>query len=444
MGGASRFRNVRVASLCLLAAAPAAGAPHLQGVAESSVGYTDNARATPSDSGASTSSFFWMLSPGVTLVSASARQVQRLRYQYQYDLYFNTGTSSSSTNRLDYRGFFELSRRSSLVLGANGTQSDRFTNVAFAAPGAGTVGAVPAGTGSFVQGALDQGLHLDLAEGWRGWQTASALFSTPLFDTVAPRTVGGALRLGIERAYFVDAFGVEGRGDFTVVSDSVLIDGSPAEVQRQLTGGGVARWRHDWNRDFTSSAEAGALRVERLNTDRGFWTPIGSATIAYATEQGDAQLSYAHTLTNNTLLGQSLLVDEVRLRGDLPLTSKGELYLAGSCAYQYGRVLDQNTDLATRVRVILGDIALGYQLTKLLHVGARYQHVQQKSGADTPPLPVSFVLHSVLIGASFRFPAERDMPRAYRAPRRVDRGDELRDGFQPTAVGPRAPGDAAR
>src|SRR5262249_52055179 len=150
-----------------------------------------------------------------------------------------------------------------------------------------------------------------------------------------------------------------------------------------------------------------------------------------ATEQGDAELTYGHTVTNNALLGQSLLVDALTLHGELPLTQKSELLLAGSLGYQNGRLLDENAELATRVQVYLADVALGWQATKSLVVGVRYQHIQQASGADTPPLPVSFVQNNVLVGATLRFPPERDMPRAYRAPQRVDRSDEIRDGFRP-------------
>jgi hypothetical protein len=92
----------------------------------------------------------------------------------------------------------------------------------------------------------------------------------------------------------------------------------------------------------------------------------------------------------------------------------------------------------------LGDVSLGWQATKLLEVGARYEHVEQKSGANTPPLPVSFVQNNVLIGATLKFPPDRDMPRPYRAPRRVDRSDEIRDGIAPATAGPRAPGEGGR
>jgi hypothetical protein len=422
----------------------AAAAPHLQAVGESSLGYTDNAQASPRTADLHTKSAFWMLSPGVTLALASPRNVQRLSYRFEYDFYFNSAASSSSSNRLDYRGFFELSRRVTLVLGSRVTQSDRFSSVAFAAPGAGAVGALPVGTGSYLDAAFDQSFSFDVAAGWRAWQSSSAVAETPLFDTRAPTTLGAGLRAGIERSFLFDAVGVEARGDYTTVRNSVNLDGSPAELQQQLTGGGVVLWRHDYGPFLSSAVEAGGLRLLRLNADSGLWTPVGSATLFYTTEEGDAQLGYSHSLTTNPLLGQSLIVDEVRLRGGLPLTEKGELSLAGSGGYQRGRLLDEHARLATKVRVILADVSLGWQATKLLALGIRYERIQQKSGADTPPLPVGFVQNNVLLGAVFKFPPERDMPRPYRAPRRVDRSDELRDGFQPTSEGPRAPGEGGR
>jgi hypothetical protein len=427
--------------LALLYGSRAAALPHLQAVGESSLGYTDNAQGR--GEGTHTRSAFLMLSPGVVLALEAPRRLQRISYRYEYDFYFNSTASSSSSNRLDYRAFFELSRRVSLVLGATVLQSDRFNAVSFAAPGAGAVNAVPNGTGSFLQGAADESFSFDVAEAWRAWQGGNVVADTPIFGTEGPKTVGTGARLGIERSFFADAVGVEGRGEYTVVRDGVDTDGSQLDVQRQLNVGGVGLWRHDWGRYLSSSAEGGAARVTRLNTHRGFWTPLAGATLSYATEDGDAQLSYAHTMTTNALVGQTLLVDDVRLRGGLPLTSKGELSLAATAGYQRGRLIDEDATLATKVTVILGDASLGWQATKLLELGVRYQYIRQKSGAETPPLPLSFVQNNVLIGAILKFPPERDMPRPYRAPRRVDRSDEIRDGFRGGPDGARAPGEAA-
>jgi hypothetical protein len=433
-----------IGAAVLCASAARAVEPHLQAIGQSSLGYTDNAQAVPrAENGetARTRSLFWMLSPGVVLALESPRALQHVGYRYEYDLYFTRGASSSSSNRLDYRGFFDLSRRVNLVLGAAATQSDRFASVAFAAPGAGTVGAVPTGTGSFLQASANQAFGFDVAEGWRAWQSGNGVFDTPLSSTrTRPTTVGAGTRVGIERNFLADAIGVEARVDYTVIRNGVTVGGERLGLQRQLTTGGVVRWRHDWTPDLSSSAEAGALRVMRLNTDGRAWTPVGLATLAYATEDGDAQLTYGHTLATNALLGQSLLVDEVRLRGTLPLLADGELVLAATCGYQSGHLLDENADLTTRVRVFLADVALAWQATKILQLGVRYSHVDQRSGARTPPLPLSFVQNNVLVGATLKFPPERDMPRPYREPRRVDRTDELRDGMRPIAEAPRGPG----
>jgi hypothetical protein len=421
--------------------------PHWQAIGESSLGYTDNAQAAPTgsqDDSVVARSVFLMLSPGAVLAYASPRLLQRLSYRYEYDLYFASGASSSSSNRLDYRGFFDLSPRWTLVLGASATESDRFNSVTFGAPGASAVGAVPAGTGSYLSAGADESLGVDLGPGWRAWEATYALVDTPILGTEAPRTLGTGARLGAEHAFEFDSVGLEGRADYTVIDDSIEADGTPLGQQRQLVAGAVALWRHDWARDWSSSADAGALRVQRFNSDKGFWTPTGTASIFYTTEHGDAQLSYGHTVTTNALLGQTMLIDEVRLRGELPLTKEGELSLASTLAYQRGKLIDEDASLATRVRVILGDVSLSWQATKLLALGARYQHVQQKSGANEPPLPVSFVQNNVLIGATVRFPPDKDMPRAYRAPQRVDRSDEIRDGLTPEAAGPRAPGGQQR
>ena len=39
--------------------------------------------------------------------------------------------------------------------------------------------------------------------------------------------------------------------------------------------------------------------------------------------------------------------------------------------------------------------------------------------------------NTVMVGATVKFPPDRDMPRPYRPPRRVDRADEIRDVGRP-------------
>jgi hypothetical protein len=427
---------------------PAHADPKLQGIGETTVGYTDNIQSAPDvpiPGGAPKSSgAFLLLRPGAVLASASDRAIHRLKYTYTYDLFLQQTSASTSSNQLEYRAFFDLSPRVALVVGGSAIQSNSYSAIVLTAPGAGTVNAQP-GSGAFLLATADELVSIDLGPGLRGYEAVAVTEQTPLFDTVAPRTFAPTARVGAERSFQTDAVGAEARAEYSLVEGSLRPDGTPLGVQQQIIGTGVGLWRHDWGRDFTSRVEAGGLRVQRTNTGRGFWEPTGMASLAYVTEFGDADLAYAHLVTTNPLLGQTLLVDEVRLRGGLPLTKKGEVLVAASSGYQRGRLLDENAALAAHVDVILADVGVGWQVTDLFLLGLRYQHVQQISDTRVPPLPLSFVRNSVMLGATFRFPPEREMPRAYRAPRRVDRTDEIRDAVQPTEEGPQQhPGGLGR
>jgi hypothetical protein len=190
---------------------------------------------------------------------------------------------------------------------------------------------------------------------------------------------------------------------------------------------GVAVWRHDWGRDFASRVEGGVLRLDRLNTDTGFWEPTGRASLAYVTPFGDAELAYSHSVTTNPVFAQTMLTDDVRLRAGVPLTKDGKIVLSATAGYQHGQVVDDNAELETDVDTLLADVGLGWRVTPLWLLGLRFQHVDQWSDITLPGLPERFYQNAVFAGATFEFPPDSDMPRAYRAPRRVDGSDEIRD-----------------
>jgi hypothetical protein len=420
--------------------APSAfAAPKLQGVAETSVGYTDNTQSAPDmplpGGTPKSGGMFVLLSPSIVVADVTQRSNQRLQYTYTYDLFLQSTNASTSSNRLEYRAFFDLSPRVELTVGAAAIQSNQYSAIILTPPAAGAVNALPPGSGSFLSATVDELMSFDLSPRWRTYVGTAVTEQTPLFETVAPRTFAPSGRAGVERAYERDAIGAEARADYSVIEGSLAPDGTALGVQEQIIGTGVGLWRHDWGRYFTSRAEAGVLRVQRLNTNRGFWQPAGAVSVNYVTELGDAGLAYDHTVTTNPYLGQTLLIDEVRFRGALPLTKKGEVLAAASAGYQFGRLLDENANLAAHVDAIFADVGIGWQITQSILLGLRYQHVEQISDTRVPPLPVSFVRNSILIGTTIKFPPENDMPRAYRAPRRVDRADEIRDAAEPAESG---------
>jgi len=238
-----------------------------------------------------------------------------------------------------------------------------------------------------------------------------------------------------------DAVGAEARSTYTIIEDGVRLDGTIAPQQRQLVNVGVGRWRHDWGRDFASRVEAGVLRLDLLNNGTGFWEPTGLAALAYVTPFGDAELAYSHGVTTNPVLGQTFISDDVRLRGGLPLTPDDRFVVAMTAGYQHGTLVDDRAERAADVDTVMGDVTFGFQITRPLRLTARYQHVNQWSDIVLPGLPLRFVQHMGMLGATIELPPDADMPRSYRAPRRVDATDEIRDTVQPPRddVRPEAP-----
>jgi hypothetical protein len=281
-----------------------------------------------------------------------------------------------------------------------------------------------------------------MAPGWRGWEGVTFSAQTPLFGTEAPTTISPRLRLGAERAFRFNALGAEARAEYTTITEGVDFEGQPTGQQRQLLTTAVATYRHDFGYLFTGSAEAGVMRVDRLNTGKGQFYPTGAAALDYSTETGAAELSYRHTVTTNALLGQWSLMDEVRLHGGVPLTKKGELFCAANAGYQRGRLLDPELDDAIALEIWLADVSFGYRANDFLTLALRYQHVDQYSSKDPPVrgLPVSYYRNDVMIGATVVFPPERKMPRPYRAPTRVDGTDEQRGEPVPQETIPRGTG----
>jgi hypothetical protein len=404
--------------------------PKLQTVAETSVGYTDNVasvpnRATPGVP-AKTAGAFALLSPGLVLVLSTPRAQHRFGYTYTYFLFLEGVAPNSSANRGSYEGFFDLSPSSALVLNSNIVQSK--------ADPTNTLGTDPSlvpGTISYLAGTVDELLTVDLDSQWRAWQGANALYQTALSGGTYPQTASVGGRTGIERKWQTDALGVEARADYVVITQSVLPDGTPAGTQRQLADTGVLQWRHDLSAHFSDRLEAGVFRVDRLNTRRGFWSPTGAAALTYTNDRGEAELSYAHALTTIPFLGQFLLVDEVRLRGAVPITPNRELLFVTSAAYQRGRLLDQDETLVAHVDTLLADVGLAWQVADPLLLGLRYQYVQRWSDVSLPPLPLSFARNTVTLSATIQLPPQNEMPKRYRAPRRVDRTDEIRDSDAP-------------
>jgi hypothetical protein len=317
-----------------------------------------------------------------------------------------------------------------LVLGAGANQDHNHTSNTYFGSAATTVRSLVPGVDSFLLVRADETLGIDLGPGWRASQSTGAAVNTPLLVNSDTRTYQWSNRLGIERSWREDAVGPEGRADYTLITDAIAPDGTPIGDQSLWILGGVGRWRHDWGRWFTSRAEGGALYLRLVERNAHGVYPTWGGAIAYTPRSGDAELVYDHTVTTNLYMAQTLLVDEVTLRGLIPLDRHEKVWIGASAGYQHGRLFDPNGDLATPVNVLIGDAGVLWEVHEQIQLTARYQYTRQTSEAKLPPLPLSFERNTVMAGVRLTLPRDEDVPHTYRPPRRVGREDEIRNEFE--------------
>jgi hypothetical protein len=411
----------------------------LQVVATAGLGYTDNIHSSPATPvpgvPAREAGAYAVVSPGLVLATEQQNFLQRLTYTYTADLFFGASSANTYANRLEWNGFVVPSPTTSLSLTAGVAQSSYDTANRQTSAATTAVAAALPGTGSFVDATTGEEFAAEVSPVWTLMQGTHLELGTPLGSAPsAPTSFLADEHVGGERAWRHDAAGVDVRVGYSVVSNAVNLDGTPAGTLHQLTNAMVLTWRHDFGRYFASRAEAGEEVFLQLTRHSQLWTPTVLLLIGYAREEGSAQLSYSHTAALDVMLGQALLADEVRLSGAVPFDRHARWVLSASTGYQHGRLVGTTGELATHVNVLLADAALSWQALDQLALSARYQHFDQRSGAAQPPLPLSFVRNTVMLTATLEIPRSQDMPRPYRAPRRVDRSDEL--GLQRSAQDP--------
>jgi len=410
--------SVALVTLALLAAGTSRAETEVTGTLDAWLGLTDNAQSAPDNSVPGVpekkADGFGILAPGLAVSGGSRRVLHRLGATTSVTLHYSERDADTWSNRLEYQGLFALHPRTSLFLGAN-AMTTRAWSASLISP-ATELGATLQHSGTTLSLAAEEQLSHDLTRSFSGTQSARFAFGSPLEGERRPYSTDTLVGVGLERTFRGDAVGAELREELATISEPRV---------RQLTSTGVAIHRHDFGRSFTSRLEAGVLRVDRLTSGRHFWHPSALAALAFAEQGGSAELRYSHRAATSVQVGQTLLVDEVRLTGVLPLVQPRTLVLAGACAYQRGRVIEEDASRGARLDVTLVDLALAWQAAPGLGLGLRYQHTRQLSDGTVPPDPLSYRRNTLLAGATLSWPPETETRRPLRPPQRVDRSDDV-------------------
>lgn len=421
----------------LVVAARADAAISLQVLAGAAPAWTDNILNAPTTPVAGQrgreSDFFFQLSPGAALSSATPRLLQRLAYSFSADLFVHHSEANSFTNTLEWSAFIATSPTTDLLLLIQ-SQQGRLNTFSLQVPSANGI-VLPltqnASTNFFSQ-SLTEALTWSPSGKWRATESGFFRAFVPLDAGQLPNTYNFVTDVALERIFMRDAIGGLVKADY--VDFAALRDPMTNVVvtseQSQILTSAVARWRRDWSPSWSSEGDLGVvLAMNAADGSARAWQPSALAALRWFRERSHAELRYSHDALPNPLAGTSFAYDEVALAGATPLGAKSQMFLSASAGYLHVRQISATIGLTDETaHVVQADVTLGWQPRPEFDLFARYslfdQFGQPPIDATTQAALPSILRNTVMIGLNVVYPAVA----AARVPRRqgtrVDRTDQ--------------------
>jgi hypothetical protein len=410
-------------------------------------GYTDNVLSVPPrdpnvpGSVGPQSDAFFQLRPGLIFTLAAPRTVQRLNCDFVADLYATHPNANSYSLRLEWLGYHQTSKVTELFVGASLTLG-RTNTFNLGTDSANTpLSLTPAGGVTFLTAAVNESFAWDVTPQLRFLQTFRWSTYAPLDPKLTPLTFEVDMHLILERVFRRDALAVDLRNDhahFHEVRDPTDPTRLISPTRDVLINSLVARWRHDYGHWWNTEIDAGVVEASLIASPTAVLVhPVALAAVRYLGDRGLAELSYQHNVLPNLIVGGTLLVDQVLLRGAVPFDRKRQVTLSSSVAYQYGRNIDFQSvnfpstravfiaDVTSATHAILVDVTITYMPRREIALFARYQLYDQIGQTNLASNLPSYVRNVIMIGVAGSYPGDPTAIVPSRPPLRVDRTDAL-------------------
>lgn len=308
------------------------------------------------------------------------------------------GSASEIANRLTLTSAYELSRRTTLLLSAEGAQTST-SNFLLQRPAAETALALaPAGGTRFITGRLTQGLQHELSPVLVASQDASVLTTTTLAPAPPLDTFVASVGGGLERLWQNDAIGFHARGGYALTRAT-----PPTPGVDVFTVTAAPRWRHDWTETLTSSAEAGATYLFSAAPDtEPVLAPYGQAMLLYSVDPTTVDLSYRIGVFPSPLTGQILRSQQGVLHALTPISEHYRVTIGGSIGYLRATLLDLASAANDQsFHAFYSDVDVAWQASARVRVFGRYQTIAQLADVNAAGVNPSFLRDAILVGVQF-------------------------------------------
>jgi hypothetical protein len=388
------------------------GQTTLHAVGEAAAGYNDNisgaADHPTAGSPARIGDGFMQVEAGLLTITEARRAVYMFDVAHRTTMFLTHTQASAASDRVGWRGLFELTGRDDLFLSADLGRTSQ--NLATLQQSASTTPLAAQATGRtiFLTAAVSENWTRLLSPDWTTRQLSSSLWYVPINASPRqPQRLDFDNSFGADRHWIRDTLGADVRAGYF---ESTAVGSLPA--QRQLITGLQGRWQRELARSWTSELQFGATAAMRSVAPGGqIWAPTGRAAVRYRTEDGEAEGYYGRTMRPNLFIGQNFLTDEVALRGSIPLGRSTGLRASGSVGYLHNRLIDlANSVLSTSTDVFVADAALGWSPIAALTLEARYQRFQQSQASGSANSVPGFSRDVAMISLRGMFP-QREAPR---------------------------------
>lgn len=421
--------------IATLVVAPPARADHtsVQATATGQASATDNLFAAGNDGDRQADAFF-TVRPGIIYAIDSPRMSHDLMVEGEVTEYLVHHNDPSFSGHGGWTGQFLPGPQSVLTLSAGGSSGILTSLSSRSSADQTTATVAPAGKVTVYN--LNAGEHLTWSAG-EFTQISQSL--NGIYGLTQDGSGGNSdtrqvdASLGYARTFQDNTVSLDAGASFlqlkNTTTTSSTMPGMPGTGNgsgRQLNPRGTVTWHHEFNREWSGSANGGLTFVHPLDatitdamgkmvdTKTAMFTVYG-AQVGYTEVWGHASLSASRDVAPNLFLAQNTVNDNLSASVAMPLPwlddTRRNPKLAGAGSVSLGRtqVLDEGTSAAqSSFDVAHFDVAVTYNRSPTQTYGVRYEFVYQSGDSAAKMVIPSYYRNALYVTFAWRYPEQAD------------------------------------
>jgi hypothetical protein len=421
------------------------------------VATTDNVFAQPRAN--AEADIYTQIRPGLLFAYDSPRFIQEFSAEVEFLEYVAHSDKPSVTFRAAWQGFYTPGPRSEMTMSVDASTGQLNAMATRTSPDQVGINVVPPGQVDVQQGNATEFLSYQAGKDSRisenvfgHWTQTNDADPAIMVKTEAYET--GASLSG-DHSFQHDTLAVEAGASFVYLkrTDPLGVQ-MGSRLDQQVNPRAVVSWRHDFNKYWSFSGDAGGVYVNPVGTDpfnpmdkrRSAPFPIFGGTLAYTEAWGRVLFSARHSVTPNLFIAENTVDDNGTLTVAMPLPWLDEnphmrnpkLIGLGTLGVERTQLIDPSMgDLLGRFYVAHLDAGVGYTPVPGQTYGLRYEFLYQTGNSTATMIIPSYWRNTIFFTFSLRYPdrVAATVPRRNQS-LRSDRNDLAPTGAEPVVPDP--------